>query len=324
MLARHAESLFWAGRYIERAESTARMLDVTYHAHLELIAVHESTAWFDLLRVLNLDMAFSQTEQPLRAEAVTRFLVLDPASPGTIRSHVGHARENLRAVRELISTELWETINAFHLELQARDVGSDIEGEPHVLYSMIKTRCQAVAGVAGETMPRDEGWHLLNLGWMLERAVMTCRLLAVRYSQLVVAGATGGFHHWASTLKSASGSEAFRRRYRASMDPTDVVAFLLLSPQFPRSVLFSLQQAGSALDRIEGREVPANRPQRLLGRLRADVQYSDVEEVLSEDLGVYLRLVEAKIRQVSEAVEVTYFRSSDELALHVLDPSAVR
>src|SRR3546814_6869677 len=123
-------------------------------------------------------MAFSETEQPLHAEAVTRFLVLDPASRGTIRSHIWNARENLRAVRELVSTELWESINAFHLELQGRDVGSDIAGEPHVLYSMIKTRCQAVAGVAVETMPRDEGWHLLNLGWMLERAVMTCRLLS--------------------------------------------------------------------------------------------------------------------------------------------------
>lgn len=324
MLARHAESLFWAGRYIERAESTARMLDVTYHTHLELMSVHESTAWFDLLKVLNLDVAFSETEQALRADAVTRFLVLDPANPGTIRWNVSSARENLRAVRELISTELWESINAFHLELQERDVGTDIAGEPHVLYSMIKTSCQAVAGVASETMPRDEGWNFLNLGWTIERAVMTCRLLAVRYSQLVIAGATGGFHHWVSTLKSASGSEAFRRRYRASMDPVDVVAFLLLSPQFPRSVLFSLQAAARALDRIEGRQVTANRPQRQLGRLRADVQYSDVDEILEEDLGLYLGIVEAKIRRVSEAVELTYFRGSDELSLRVLDPSAVR
>lgn len=87
MLARHAESLFWAGRYIERAESTARMLDVAYHTHLELMSVHESAAWFDLLKVLNLDMAFSETEQPLRADTVTSFLVLDPENPGTIRSN---------------------------------------------------------------------------------------------------------------------------------------------------------------------------------------------------------------------------------------------
>ena len=98
---------------------------------------------------------------------------------------------------------------------------------------MVRTQCQAIAGVANETMPRDEGWNFLSLGWMLERSIMTLRLLLVRYSQLVAAGAAGGFHHWVSTLKSASGSEAFRRRYRASMDPADVVAFLLMSPHVP-------------------------------------------------------------------------------------------
>lgn len=302
VLARHAESLFWAGRYIERAESTARMLDVTYHAHLELMAVSESAAWYDLLKVLNLDLAFSATERPLRADTVFGYLAHDQDNPGTIRSNVGHARENLRSVRELISTELWESINRLHLDLQARDVRTEIAGEPYELYAMIRTHCQAVAGVASETMPRDEGWNFLTLGWMLERAIMTCRLLAVRYSQLVVAGATGGFHHWVSTLKSASGSEAFRRRYRASMDPTDVVAFLLLSATFPRSVLFGLQAAERSLDRIEGEGKPATtRPQRLLGRLRADVQYADVEEILAADLAVYLDMVETAVRQVCEA-----------------------
>lgn len=324
MLARHAESMFWAGRYIERAESTARMLDVTYHTHLEVMAVSESTAWHDLLKVLNADIAFSETERSLLAETVSEFLVFDPDNPSTIRSNVSHGRDNLRAVRELISTELWEAINAFHLRLQARDLRRDIAGEPHELYAMVRTQCQAVAGVANETMPRDEGWNFLTLGWMLERAIMTCRLLAVRYSQLVTGGATAGFHHWVSTLKSASGSEAFRRRYRASMNPADVVAFLLMSPLFPRSVLFGLQTAEKALSWVEGSGTPQSRPQRLLGRLRADVEYLDVDELLDGDLNVYLAKLEADIRRVAEAVEIAYFRSSEELALHVLDPSSVR
>src|SRR3546814_15851560 len=104
-------------------------------------------------------MAFSETEQPLHAEAVTRFLVLDPASRGTIRSHIWNARENLRAVQELVSTELWESINAFHLELQGRDVGSDIAAEPNVMSSMIQTRCQEVVDAAGVPLTRDAGRH---------------------------------------------------------------------------------------------------------------------------------------------------------------------
>lgn len=324
MLARHAESMFWAGRYMERAESTARMLDVTYHAHLEVMSVDRTTAWFDLLKILAVDLAFSESDRSLHAETVSEFLVFDPSNPGTIRSNVASARENLRAVRELISTELWEAINAFHLRLSARNLHDDIAGEPHELYAMVRIHCQAIAGVANETMPRDEGWNFLSLGWMLERSVMTLRLLLVRYSQLVAAGAAGGFHHWVSTLKSASGSEAFRRRYRASMDPADVVAFLLMSPQFPRSVLFGLQTAEKSLSWIEGSTSARSRPQRLLGRLRADVEYLDVVELLAGDLSSYLGMVEQDVRQVCEAIEVTYFRSTDELSMHVLDPTMVR
>ena len=324
MLARHAESLFWAGRYIERAESTARLLDVTYHTHLEAMSIDESSAWYDLLKILNVELVFSETDRSLRADAVSEFLVFDPTNQGTVRSNVSHARENLRAVRELISTELWEAINAFHLQMSARDLRDDISGEPHTLYRMVRTQCQAIAGVANETMPRDEGWNFLSLGWMLERSIMTLRLLLVRYSQLVAAGAAGGFHHWVSTLKSASGSEAFRRRYRASMDPADVVAFLLMSPQFPRSVLFGLQAAEKSLGWIEGSSAPHSRPQRLLGRVRADVEYLDVVELLSGDLSIYLDMIEQDIRRVAEAIEVTYFRSTDEPAIHVLDPAMVR
>ncbi|WP_436794155.1 alpha-E domain-containing protein [Actinospongicola halichondriae] len=324
MLARHAESLFWAGRYIERAESTARMLDVTYHTHLEAMAGNESVSWHDLLKILNVDLAFSESDRILHADVVSEFLVFDPDNPGTIRSNVTHARENLRAVRELISTELWESINAFHLRVSARDLRDDVTGEPHELYAMIRTQCQTIAGVANETMPRDESWNFLSLGWMLERSITTLRLLLVRYSQLVAAGATGGFHHWVSTLKSASGSEAFRRRYRASMDPADVVAFLLMSPQFPRSVLFGLQTAEKSLSWIEGTSSPRSRPQRLLGRLRADVEFLDVKELLAGDLSVYLHMIEHNIRQVAESVEVTYFRSTDEMSINVLDPTMVR
>lgn len=324
MLARHAESLFWAGRYIERAESTTRMLDVTYHTYLEGMSASDTAAWFDLLKILHLDLAFSASDRILTAESVSEFLVFDPDNPGTVRSTVAGARDNLRAVRELISTEFWEAINAFHLRMSARDLRSDIAGEPHELYAMVRTQCQALAGVANETMPRDEGWNFLSLGWMLERSVMTLRLLLVRYSQLVAAGASGGFHHWVATLKSASGSEAFRRRFRASMDPADVVAFLLLSSTFPRSVLFGLQTAERALLRIEGSDRMQSRPQRLLGRLRADVEFLDVGELLAGDLGIYLDKLERDIRQVAEAIETTYFRSSDEFSIHVIDPSAVR
>jgi uncharacterized alpha-E superfamily protein len=313
VLARHAESLFWAGRAIERAESTARMLDVTYHTHLE--ALGQTGAWEDLLKVLHLDSAYAATERPLRPLAVMEFLVSDPDNPGTISNTVLQARENLRSVRELISTEVWETVNAFHLRLRERNLADEVRYQPHALCSFIKSECQALAGTSISTMPRDEGWNFLMLGWMLERAIMTCRLIDARYSQVVVGG---GFHHWLSTLKAASGSEAFRRTYLGSMAGEDVVEFLLVSRVFPRSVLFCLRASDRELSLVDGGMTARSRPRRLLGRLVADVDFVDVHELLATDIHEYLHVLENNIRQVSEAVTTTYFRNSQESHLTVV------
>ncbi|MET0728401.1 MAG: alpha-E domain-containing protein [Acidimicrobiales bacterium] len=320
MLARHAESLFWAGRQIERVEDTARMLDVTYHGLLETMPWEADRAWRDLLKVLWLDRPFAEREQGIRAATVSEFLVLDPENPGAMVACVGSARENARATRELISSELWEAINRFHLDLRSRNLRVEVEARPHELYDFVKRSCQAISGAAIETMPRDDGWRFLMLGWMLERAEMTCRLLDVRYSQLVSAGATGGFHHWLQTLKSASGSEAFRRRYRASMDSADVVEFLLLSRTFPRSVLFCMRSVEIYLERLETASPTLSRPQRILGRTRADLEFADIRELLEGDLHLFLDQMLNGIRQVAEAVALQYFRSSQEHDIHVLDP----
>lgn len=324
MLARHAESLFWTGRYIERAEDTARMLDVTYHGLLEAAPSEAERAWCDLLAVLRLDAAFFALGRDVNATNVGEFLVLDETNPGSIVAAVAQARDNARSVRELISTELWEALNMFHLELRARNLRVDLEYQPYELYGMVKRRCQTVAGVASETMPRDDGWRFLTVGWMLERAEMTCRLLDVRYSQLAGAeelpasDGTVEFHHWLSTLKSASASEAYRKVYRSSMDPADVVDFLLLSSTFPRSVLFCLRSAEVQLARLGVPSDRLTRPQRLLGRLRADLEYRDVHEVLAE-LQAFLGELQQGVRQAAEAVALQYFRNSQELAINVLD-----
>jgi uncharacterized alpha-E superfamily protein len=320
MLARHAESLFWAGRQIERAEDTARMLDVTYHGLLEAMPWEAERAWNDLLKVLWLDRPFAELEQGMRAATVTEFLVMDPGNPGAIVPSVTAARENARAARELISSEMWEALNTFHLELRSRNLRADLEARPHELYGFVKRSCQTVSGVAVETMPRDDGWRFLMLGRMLERAEMTCRLLDVRYTQLVTAGATGGFYHWLQTLKSASGSEAFRRRYRASMDPADVVEFLLLSRTFPRSVLFCLRSVENDLARLEAGNVNLARPQRILGRTRSDLEFLDTHELLQGDLHVFLDQLLSGVRQIAEAVGLQYFRSAQEHDFYALDP----
>ena len=322
MLARHAESLFWMGRYLERAEDTARMLDVTYHGLLESPPEEATRSWLDLLSVLNLDQVFAERNDEATAGLVSEFLVLDDKNAGAIVSAVGHARENARSVRELISTELWEAVNTFWLELLARNLRTDLEEQPYELYGLVKRRCQMVNGVAAETMSRDDGWRFLMLGWMLERAEMTCRLLKVRYGELAGATDLAGFHLLSGVLKSASASEAYRKTYGAAMDPARVVEFLLLSRTFPRSVLYCLRQAERDLARLTAGDA-LTRPERLVGRIRSELEFCDVAELLAGGLQGNLDRVEEGVREGSEAIAAQYFRNL-QVDLHSIEsqPSA--
>ncbi len=316
MLARLAENLFWAGRYIERAEDIALLLDVTYHGLLESPPAEASAAWRDLLDVLQVDSAFEQTGRSADDVSVSEFLVLEESLPVSIISCVGRTRENARSVRELVSTELWQTVNTFYLDLHARDLRTDLAGNPHELYGMVKLRCQTIYGVASETMPRDDGWRFMMLGRMLERAEMTCRLLNVRYAQLT-ASPHAGFHDWVGVLKCASAFEAYRKSYRARMEPAQVVEFLLLREDFPRSVLFCLRAAESGLAKL-GPIGEVTRPQRLLGRIRAELEFRDIDELLGEGLHEFLDRVQEQVWAVADAVAEQFFRHElrSDLELH--------
>jgi uncharacterized alpha-E superfamily protein len=306
MLARLAQNLFWAGRYVERAEDTARMVDVTYHTLLESPQGEEVDAWLELLEVLHLRGAYDADRDGATPADVTRFLVLDEGNQGSILSAVSLARENTRSVRELVSTELWEAVNSFYLELRRRDLGADLASQPYELFAVVKRRCQTITGVAVETMPRDEGWRFFTLGRMLERAEMTSRLLDVRFGQLVSYAAPVAFHHWVAVLKSASAFEAYRKAYRASMEPANVVEFLLLSPDFPRSVRYCLEHAEEQLARL-GDPQQLGPARRRIGRAFAELQYREVDELL-DDLHPFLDRMQHHVWRVADAVADEFFR----------------
>jgi uncharacterized alpha-E superfamily protein len=309
MLARHAEMLFWCGRYLERAEDAARSLDVTYHGLLESPPAEARRSWMDLLAVLGVADDFQERHRQVSSASVSEFLVLDAGHPGSIVSTVGQARENARGVRELISSEFWEAINTFHLELQARDLRDDLDQQPYELYGLVKRRIQTVHGAASETMPRDEGWRFLMLGWMLERAEMMCRLLDVRFGELAAAADIASFQILVGVLKSASASEAYRKAYGATMDRAQVIRFLLLSHTFPRGVLYCLRQAEKDLLRI-GVSGDLSRPARIVGRLRAELEFADVPELLDGGLRAELDRIQAGVRDTSDALAQVYFRNT--------------
>jgi len=318
MLARHAEDLFWAGRYLERAEDTARLLDATYHALLEGGASEGPMAWQEVLDALQLSHSFHARHRRVTVQAVEAFLVLDESHSSSIAAAIGRARENARNVREHLSTELWEALNSTYLELRAEGRAEELAAHPHEFYRRVRSRCQLVAGAAAETMARLDAWRFFLLGRLVERAEMTCRLLRVRAPLSREGNSHDEIHYWLVLLNAVSALESYTRRFGAEIAPIKVLEFLVLSPEFPRSVLFCLRAVETQLSALEG-GVAAPSVQRALSRLRADLEYEDVGVLLSRGAEDALERTRQGIANVAERIESCYFASGPSAERHVYE-----
>jgi len=215
MLSRVAESLYWIGRYVERAEDTSRLLDVHVHTLIEDPWVDEHLACRDVLSVMGVPLP----EGRLDARRTTERLAFDRGDTSSIVGALSAARENARGVREALSSELWEALNATYHALPAQQAAAERHG-PGGLFRYVRERAAFIGGLLDGTMPRDDGWRFLVLGRSLERVDMTARLLWARGQQR---GASSG---WIGLLKSCSAHEAYLRTYRAAVEPEKVVEFL--------------------------------------------------------------------------------------------------
>jgi len=307
MLARHAEDLLWIGRYLERAEDTARLLDVTYHTTLE--AADDDTAhaaWQDLAEVLYLEEETADMDR----HQVARFLVAQPDNGASIVAGVARARENARGVREWLTLELWEEINAFHLELAAMDLGRALEQRPYALCELVRRRCETIIGVATAAMPRTEGYQFLLLGQLLERGGITARLLSVWQRRLAGIGASAGFLEWTKVLRSASAYEAYLREHHAQFDGLRVLSFLLASRELPRSVLYCLEVAERQL--VSLASGPYGRASlRAIGRVRSDVEFAEPTHLSGPQLAAFLAELEGRIQGLGRVIEDDFFRQAD-------------
>ena len=315
MLARHAEDLFWIGRYLERAEDTARLLNVTYHTTLESTTSDAAgEPWSELLTLLYLD----EEGEGIDRERVARFVVADRSNPGSIASLVGRARDNARGVREWLTTELWEEINSFYLELASMDLGRALEARPYAVCELVRRRCETVIGVATVAMPRTEGYQFMTLGQLLERAGITARLLAVWHRRMLGMGGTAGFVEWTKVLRSASAYEAYLREHHAMFDGSRVIPFLLGARELPRSVLYCLEVAERQLVSL-ARGPYGQTSLRAMGRVRSEVEY--VEPGLGgQTLADYLTQLESDIQGLGTLIETDYFRQVD-FRLHAFGAS---
>jgi uncharacterized alpha-E superfamily protein len=301
VLSRIAEALFWIGRYLERAEDTARMLDVQLARLLDDPTSDEWVAAAELLSVMGVVPA---GEQPGAGE-VAAMLAFDRAEPSSIASSLVGARENARAIRETISSELWECLNATYLSLDQRAATAQAIG-PRAFFRFarfVKDRVAMAAGIAEGTMSRDDSWRFLVLGRSLERADMTARLLGVRL------GMAASVADAVAVLRSCSAFEAYLRSYGASVDPGRVAEFLLIDRLFPRSAYSALSSAESCIAELgpgDTRLGSADEARRILGRTRADLEYRHVRDRL-EELPVLLDSLQVACSEASAAVTARFF-----------------
>jgi uncharacterized alpha-E superfamily protein len=293
MLSRIAEALYWVGRYTERAEDTARLLDVAHRASLEGRGGDDPAARESIVNILG--------GTPSR-DVLTAY-ALDRAMPESIASNVRNARESARTVREAITSEMWEALNTWHLAVSATGE-ADLEGAgAHRFFSSMKERAFLFAGTADGTMLREEGWQWLTIGRYLERVVFTCRVLGARAGLLMIptgARATASeTFGWTVLLRSLSAHEAYRKTYRNVVDPRRIAEFLLLDPDLPRSALYSARHVELCVANVTATRAdsPARRAS---GRLRAELEYRQVGEVLDEGVAAFVGRVLASCFEVHD------------------------
>lgn len=295
MLSRTADHLFWMSRYTERAENTARMLDVNYQTSLlPQSAVVAQLGWQGLLSISELVPAYQSKHGETSQAAVMEFMVKDETNPSSIISCLRAARENARAVRGSLTTEVWETQNQTWLEVNRMIRSGEFERDPGQFFEWVKFRSHLSRGVTVGTMLMDEALHFMRLGTFLERADNTARLVDVKFHAVqsdFFGAATQqdqeyDFYHWSAILRSVSAFEIYRKVYRDVIKPERVAELLVLRPDMPRSLAASMNEVVANLDMVAN-DLSAE-TQRRAGRLRAELQYGNIEEILATGLHAFL------------------------------------
>ena len=295
MLSRTADHLFWMNRYTERAENTARLLDVNYQtALLPQSASMAQAGWQGLLSISELLTSYKDKHDEIRAQEVMDFMVKDESNPSSIVSCLSAARENARAVRGTLTTEVWETQNQTWLEVKRMIKQGDFEADPSQFFEWVKFRSHLSRGVTVGTMLMDEALHFMRLGTFLERADNTARLVDVKFHAVEADyyGTANGkeqeydFYHWSAILRSVSGFEVYRKVYRDVIKPERVAELLILRPDMPRSLHASLNEVVGNLRMIANDQ--SSETQRRAGKLRAELQYGRIDEILATGLHAFL------------------------------------
>lgn len=296
MLSSTADHIFWMSRYVERAENTARMLSVNNDTALMPESRDAAMqGWAGVLSISELQADYTSRYGKVTPEQVLSYMVLDPLNPSSIYSCLKAARENARAVRGALTTEVWETHNMTWLELHRFTRSGIFERDPGRFFEWVKYRSHLSRGVALGTMLQNEAFHFLRLGTFLERADNTARLLDVKFHAMEAPvgqknpeprSHTQEYYHWVALLRSVSAFEVYRQVYRDVVSPKRIAELLILRSDMPRSLHASMVEVMTNLKSISNDH--SGKTERRAGRLLADLQYGTIDEILTNGLHAFL------------------------------------
>lgn len=311
MLNRNAEALFWIGRYMERAENHARMIDVHYHLQHNNDLTDNEHKWARIIGALGAEGEYSRQFERYTEMDVLSFITLDRGYENSLFSCIAKARSNLKTMREMLPSEMWETLNGFYLslgEMQASDLQSEA---PHVFFRHIKERVDTFQGVQHSVMLREAEWHFIESGRMLERAENTVRILKSVVSAIDEDQAIP-YPYLLAVLKSVSGYQAFRKYYADSMSITPILEFLMTHGTFPRSVFYSFSQLEEHLKGIRQSGQLASSGQekaiRHAGKIKAELGCLVAEDFALEQIGMLIFFLSESCLVIGKLMADVFFR----------------
>jgi len=310
MLARVADSLYWIGRYIERAEHVSRLSAVMLNATLDRTVGAEQTGRIGLAALGETDSG--RANQTYEA---SRDLALDRADSGSVVASLAAARENARQVRDQISTETWERLNLLYLRITGPGAETDFDDDPPGFLQEIIADLHLFKGAADTTLSHGEGWRFLLLGVHIERAQLIARLMEVCFSDRKTPAVTEPIALM-SVLRMACALEPYLREYTADINPRYILQFLMFDEDFPRSIRFCTARIQDLLTHL-AHELGAGRSNalRLAGRLDARLKFADADEVEASGAGALLAAVSAECAAIHEAIYETFVAYPLELSL---------
>lgn len=304
MLARVAENIYWMGRYVERAEDMARLINVNASLTLDL-PKELAPIWSQLIAISGADALYSSSSYDERS--VLKFLISDAASPVSILSCISAARENARSVRDVIPREVWETINATYLHTREQAAQALTKRGRFGFLDEIIRQCQTLTGILSGTMNHDASYIFLRIGRHLERADMTSRIVDIRSANLLPGAtshkATYDNLQWMSVLRSLTGYQSYRREMQIRVQRTEVLRFLFQSAVFPRSLSFAINAVQNCVERLPNHD----KVLLVMHRIRRQLDNAQIDKLKQAELQMFIDQLQIGFAQAHDELQAAYF-----------------